>query len=164
MLCSTGSPLECLYNLASYGIPLHALPIDVDGRIVLDEHLKWVEQQAHLSSVANDASCHKTGLLTPGPTDVLMGGKSREFQCNPGNVALRRMVQDAFPRFFSADVKATKTIMTLEIVQKIKSDGGRFLHRDGDFSWKEVDNETARQKVAHAFRNQLRTVKKKNGT
>lgn len=158
--------MECLYNLASYGIPFDALPFDTDGNVILDEHLAWCVQQRQLLITSCEPTIIKTGIqgksdITPGPADVLMGGKSKEFKCNPGNLSLRRMVEEALPMYNFADSRAEKTNMTLEIVQKIKSDGGRFLNRDDDFTWKEVDNEMAREKVAHAFRNQRRPVKKK---
>lgn len=137
------------------------LPIDLDGKVNLREHHSWYQ----LLVTARESSCKKTGLsaenVVPCPADILMGGKSKEFMYHPGNFALRKMVKDALPKYNSLLSRADKTSIALEIVLRIKADGGRFLNREDDFTWREVGNETAREKVAHAFRNQRRHVKSK---
>lgn len=161
-----GSPQECLYKLASYGIPLHALPIGADGEVNLHEHLHWYNQLETIaeSSSTSDKSGLQGDAIIPSPTDILSGGRGKEFMFNPGNLALRKIVEETLPRYNSQPSRVHKTIIAQEIVQRIKSGGGRFLNREDAFTWREVDNDMAREKVAHLFRNLRRPVKKKKRT
>jgi hypothetical protein len=59
--------------------------------------------------------------------------------------------------------KLGKTNLSKLIVQKMKDDGGRFLKQD-EYGWMEIDDDAARYKVSHTFRNHriaARTQEKK---
>ena len=51
-----------------------------------------------------------------------------------------------------------KTLIAESVVQSIKNLPGKFVRQGGSGGWEEVDDETARDKVAHAFRDKRRKV------
>lgn len=84
-------------------------------------------------------------------TDVLFG-RGKTVVEHPGNLDFRNLVGKRMEEYEAAS-RLEKTCMTETIVQMIKNKDGRFLKRDDGGGWEEVDDETARKKVAHAFRN-----------
>ena len=52
-----------------------------------------------------------------------------------------------------------KTLIAERIVKDVKNSAGRFLKNDGNGAWIEVDDETARDKISHAFRDKRRKLK-----
>jgi hypothetical protein len=90
--------------------------------------------------------------------DVLLG-RGRK---HPGNALFRELVNARFDDYEAAR-KHQQTIIAKEIVERILSDGGRFLELQGSKnarSWVEIDYKKARLKVAHTFRT-IRKKKKK---
>jgi hypothetical protein len=84
------------------------------------------------------------------PADVLFGrGKIVE---HPGNVRFRQLV-DYYTDKYEISGKMEKTCIAEIVIQMVKENSGRFLKRDNAGDWVEVDHATARNKVAHAFRN-----------
>lgn len=71
---------------------------------------------------------------------------------HPGNVRFRSIVGLQMDEYEMA-TRLEKSLITEKIVQAIRDSDGRFLKRDDGGEWEEVDQETARKKVGHAFRN-----------
>jgi hypothetical protein len=46
-----GSHHECRYNLLCHGIPAFEIPVSLDGELIVDNHLKWRENQRQLEQV-----------------------------------------------------------------------------------------------------------------
>lgn len=92
-----------------------------------------------------------SGGITFHTNDVLFG-RGKSVVGHEGNTRFRNLVAEHAEEFDKVS-RLEKTHMTERIVQKIKAAGGRFLKRDDDGGWEEVDHDTARKKVAHAFRN-----------
>ena len=75
-----------------------------------------------------------------------------------GNIRLHRILQTYTPRYIAGNRKE-KTKVSDDIVKLIQSFTGRFLKREEDSSnvWVVVPDGVARQKVAHAIRDGMRT-------
>ena len=106
------------------------------------------EQQSHksrhqISNADEDITFH--------PNDVLFG-RGKSVVEHDGNAKFRNLVSEYAEEFDKAS-RHEKTLLTETIVHQIKVSGARFLKRDDGGEWEEVDHETARKKVAHAFRN-----------
>lgn len=85
------------------------------------------------------------------PNDVLFG-RGKTVVEHVGNLRFRNIVGMQMDAYEAAN-RLEKTYITEQIVEAIMSSDGRFLKRDDGGDWEEVDHETARKKVAHAFRN-----------
>lgn len=83
--------------------------------------------------------------------DVLFG-RGKTVVEHVGNLRFRNMIGMQMTEYENAN-RLEKTYITEKIVEAIKGSDGRFLKRDEGGEWEEVDHETARKKVAHAFRN-----------
>jgi hypothetical protein len=84
----------------------------------------------------------------PLPNDVLLG-RGKPIQERPGNVRLREMIDTHKDKY---EQKGAKRIVSAYIVRLVKEEGGRFLKEVEHGGWVEVDDDTARTKVSHAFR------------
>ena len=71
-----------------------------------------------------------------------------------GNVAMRELVGLNLDRFNATTQKHERANIIEEVVQSIRSAGGRFLREDPNMNgfWAEVDDKAARQKVGIYFR------------
>jgi hypothetical protein len=171
-----GSHVECLYDLTGYGIPLNSLPITTGGELLKDEHLKWIEKRRSLEiermRIATHTSSPMTAVMAPsntvgsgslppqpGEKDVLFG-RGKTVADAPGNIKFRQLIEIYMDKYEAAG-RLEKTCIADLIVRIVKdANGGRFLKReDGDDFWVEVDDTTARKKVAHAFRNRRKPQK-----
>ena len=107
----------------------------------------WTSDQ---SSLGYDGTSNG-GQLVIQPNDVLFG-RGKTVVEHPGNLKFRNLVGNQMEEYEAAS-RLEKTCMTEKIVQLVHDSDGRFLKRDDGGDWEEVDHETARRKVAHAFRN-----------
>ena len=80
-------------------------------------------------------------------------GKGRPAMYHPGNVAMRRLLEEKINRFESL-LPLHKSSVVWEVVNEIKEGTGRFLKEDVDHAGVFVitDDETAFKKIAIAFR------------
>eukprot|EP00980_Cylindrotheca_fusiformis_P014697 scaffold4002_cov85-Cylindrotheca_fusiformis.AAC.3 len=146
-----GSDMECLYKLASFGIPRDSLPLSAD-RFQLDNrhHWAWYQQRQQLErnqpSTVLSSSVHQA--VVPGQNDVLFG----RVRNNGGNRALRKMVS-ALLEEYNASPKKYKTRMAEQVMKEIGNIGGRFLKLNSAGEWEEVSHVEALEKTAKTFRN-----------
>ena len=92
-----------------------------------------------------------TSGAVPQPDDVLFG-RGKGIQNHGGNVRFREIV-DRYADSYEASSRTEKAKIAEKIVEIVKGSNGRFLKRRHDDEWEEVDDRTARRKVAHLFRN-----------
>jgi hypothetical protein len=143
-----GSHMECLYNLMAFGIPKEVLPFDEEGNPA-DSSLHihtWLATR--LAEEATTPVANR--LVVPSTYDVLMGRGKRVLE-SPGNYRFRQLL-DTNRGHYESVSKFEKTVVAEFILKHIKESGGRFL-KQGDSGWTEVDNNIARKKISHAFRN-----------
>lgn len=101
------------------------------------------------SAIFSDVS--RRGGATPCPEDVLFG-RGKTVVEHPGNTRFRQVV-DVHMSQYEAAGRLEKTCIAEIIVRMVKDSNGRFLKRDTAGEWEEADDNDARKKVAHAFRN-----------
>jgi len=85
-------------------------------------------------------------------SDILFG-RGKSVVEHPGNAWFRDLVDKSMMQYESC-TRMEKASLAEMIVNMVKDAGGRFLkpEDEGDY-WEEVDDHTARKKVAHTFRN-----------
>lgn len=89
-------------------------------------------------------------ISIPGRNDVLLG-RGKGFYQHTGNIRFRHWIESRSLQYDQATTSAQKKRISMEIIQLVREGGGRFL-RDEKCGWIQVNDETARQKVAHVFR------------
>ena len=147
-----GTDVEVQYMLMTFGIPCRVLPVTPTGELKLESHLEWLEKRREMESKHDSVE----RILVPGPYDVLVG-RGRFIQDHSGNLRYRNYIEDYMERYEQAKKRIEKTDLTSEIVRLVKESSGRFLRQDG-CGWVEVDDDAARDKVSHSFRNRRKVV------
>ena len=134
-------------TLMTFGIPVHAMPLMPDGSDVTSEnHRKTLENLKNQEE--NNQKAASKGL--PGPNDVLFGRYTENYQ-HVGNLRFRKLIEKQKEKYDKAD-RAGRGAIASQILQEIKEAKGRFMKSMND-SWVEVDDNAARDKVTHTFRN-----------
>ena len=160
----SGTHKEVQDALVSFGIPRDALPVTQDGTMSTDQHLVWLERREQIEakraaqaydeekpSSAGEEEARKLGFGIL-PTDILFG-RGKTIIDHPGNVRFRQFI-DYYMRKYEESTISEKTCLTEIVVRTLQGNGVRFLKKDSKYSdWVEVDHDTARNKVSHAFRN-----------
>eukprot|EP00980_Cylindrotheca_fusiformis_P015327 scaffold4282_cov112-Cylindrotheca_fusiformis.AAC.10 len=91
------------------------------------------------------------GSLAASPGDILFG-RGRKVRDHPGNARFLQLIDHYMTKYEKAG-RVDKACIAEIIVRMIKDAGCRFLKKDQNDAWGEVDDSEARKKVAHAFRN-----------
>ena len=182
----------------AYGIPTSAIPIDLSSGNVSNEYFnmyikalrkyersttkkmeKFDEPLLSMPSDSRSSSSMMAGsadgaslpvqdkfVSTPSNNDVLIG-KGKFYQYHKGNVRFRFLVEEHRERYENAE-RHDKNPLCQEVVDLIKSRGGRFLKRiettdSVSFStlWVEVSDPEACKKTSMCFRSQKRAAKLK---
>jgi hypothetical protein len=89
-------------------------------------------------------------------------GRGKGYHCHVGNIRFRNLLQELVEDYQVAS-RAKKKELTMEVVKQIQAIPGRFLRQDVT-GWVETDDEEARLKVSHTFRNLKASGNKKNTT
>ena len=138
--------MECVYDLMTFGISADILPMTPSGEYRLEAHQDYCRRLRKQSEV-NDGLVR---VVVPGTCDVLLG-RGKPLQKHPGNLRYHHIVESYHGQYENA-AKLEKTNLAKTIVQRMKASGGRFLKQDG-IGWLEIDDDAARYKVSHTFRN-----------
>ena len=139
-----------MYELMTYGIPTEHFPLTPEGEIDRKFHVEhWEKRRLHERNTRRIV--HVTVLSR---RDVLLGTGKR-VQYHIGNVRYRKLIEDCLG-IYEKSTYGQKKQINEEIMDIIKSSGGRFLKDDG-MGWCEVDEATAREKVGNAFRGMRKT-------
>jgi hypothetical protein len=140
--------MECMYKLMTFGIPSDALPISPSGELKIKRQSDWLNVRRKQEAVSGKDTRNR--IVVPGPHDVLLG-RGKPLQKHTGNLRYHHTIESYEDRYESA-MKLEKTTIAKEIVQQIKDAKGRFLKQDST-GWVEIDDDAARYKVSHTFRN-----------
>ena len=141
-----GKQKDVLYSLQTFGIPTNLMPLDDNDQVTHEENIAmWDARRIFEGTRAKK----QTPEMVPGRHDVLMG-RGRTLQEHIGNVNLRCMIQELSDQYQAAK-KKDKTSITNQLVSLVKERGGRFLKKE-EAGWFVVDDEKARLKVSHGFR------------
>ena len=155
----TGMHTECQYSLMSFGIPVHLLPITPEGELKKILHTKWLAKRK-VKEEEENSSKGSGKIDLPTMTDVLLG-KGKPIQQHAGNVRLRHLVENQLDAYLKMR-KGDKSVMARQVVEAVKQGNGRFLKKDRDGWWVEIDEELARDKVIKSFTS-ARATKESSG-
>jgi hypothetical protein len=145
-----GTAMECHYKLMTFGIPTESLPMTNNNDFPLENHGEWSAERRQAEREAKDAKREITTILAPCSNDVVFG-RDKFALHHPGNTHYLRSIDKRREEHENAESKSAKTQIANAIVSAIKERGGRFLKRAAT-GWAEVDDATARYKVASAIR------------
>eukprot|EP00934_Nitzschia_sp_Nitz4_P001460 Nitzschia sp. Nitz4//scaffold38_size140716//56163//59474//NITZ4_003140-RA/size140716-processed-gene-0.31-mRNA-1//1//CDS//3329550057//1460//frame0 len=150
-----GSRLECQYALRSFGIQVDPTLWyeDSEREATIDRYIK---ERRKIENEQRDCQEmeSKGRILYPDSLDVLVG-RGRPYQEFPGNVRLSAVIEECAGSYGKSTEKLEKTVISLQIVQKMKESGTRFLRRTS-VGWEVVDDVIAREKVVQALRIRVR--------
>lgn len=142
-----GTDMECIYTLMTFGIPSDKLPVGTSGEKTFDAHEEYIRKMRNAHKLEEDGVRR---IVLPGKFDVLLG-RGKPLQKHPGNLNYHYVIEGYHERYEKA-MKLEKTQIAFFIVEKIHMLGGGFLRQD-EAGWVEIDDEAARTKVSHTFRN-----------
>jgi hypothetical protein len=142
--------MECIYTLMTFGIPSQDVPLDADGGLMTEHHTQWLERRRQSAALSPREKTLRTIIHMPLPTDVLLG-RGRSCQEHIGNLRYR-LVIDSFQSQYDQARKLKKTQVCAMVVESVHKYKGRFLKHDF-VGWIEVDDEMAKDKISHSFRN-----------
>lgn len=142
----SGTDMEIIYNLMTFGISNSAIPIGVNGSLRLEAHKEYVRKMKMADQITDGVD----QIYLPLKYDVLLG-RGKPLQKYSGNLNYHYIVQMYHERYEDA-AKGVKSELAMEIVKTIQAQGGRFLKQD-TVGWTMITDEAARSKVSHTFRN-----------
>lgn len=154
--------MECIYNLMTFGIPAENLPINAAGDRRPEAHQDFCKKLKKFPTLQDGVK----RIVIPSTYDVLLG-RGKPLQKHPGNLRYHHIV-DGYQGEYEKMQKLAKTNLSKMFVQQFKDSGHRFMKQD-EGGWVEVDDEAARYKVSHTFRNhriaaRVQDKKKTEGT
>jgi hypothetical protein len=148
-----GSLLEVLYELMGYGIA-GIIPLGDDGQIEKEVMAQWIQRRQEIES-----SLISEKIIVSQPEDVLLG-RGKKAHAFPGNLKFRSKIE-ANCYTYDKSSKFEKSVLIEMVLRSIKDTGGRFLQQ-GPNGYIEVEDDVARKKISHAWRNlrasKVRTV------
>jgi hypothetical protein len=161
--CHEGTFEQCKINLMTYGIPAEHIPIKADGTSDLEQHREWLAWRNEVETRCSDS----VGVMTDRKDvrvvysikqyDVLLG-KTKIVKNHVGNFRYQEIIHERFEEY---DQSIHKTTVATEIVEHIKSTGGRFLRAIEHGTWEEVEDEVSIERVCNAFRDRRKLYRKK---
>jgi hypothetical protein len=154
-----GNHKEVQQKLATFGILPQSLPVSEDGELKLDNHQEWLQMRRVVEEEEVELDETKSSIITPSRYDILFG-RGRPIRENPGNIGLLFLVEQKSLVYEAAN-KQEKTRISLEIVSMQKAKPSRFLKKNANGLWEEVNEDMAREKVSHAFRTMRAPPKQK---
>lgn len=155
-----------IFQLQTFGIPVSDdSPLrQVDGDFPLTWHEEWLQlRQAQEQELDGKADDEPARILIPHRFDVLFG-RGAKVSTHTGNLRALHLVNMWQSKYDGACNRFAKAGISERIVSIIHESGGRFLKWDEVGGWSVADDETARDKISHWFRNQRRSKPDKNNT
>ena len=148
-----GSPLECQYELVTFGIKRSILPLDSSGALSLADFEERLRTRRAKEAEFNNSSAGRIDY--PKRVDVVLG-RGRPYQEYIGNIHLASIIERNKVRYKESQ-RGQKSVVSSEIVRYIQGMGGRFLKRNEENNtWVEVSEQAAIDKVGHGFRTKTR--------
>eukprot|EP00934_Nitzschia_sp_Nitz4_P003660 Nitzschia sp. Nitz4//scaffold85_size83877//71501//73153//NITZ4_005240-RA/size83877-augustus-gene-0.154-mRNA-1//1//CDS//3329559170//3650//frame0 len=144
-----GSFTEWCYELLTYGVPVHLLPLTMDFRIKTKNHLEYLSMRRRAAEIRRQSNGIIEPIVLPTNRDICLG-RGKPIQQSIGNQKL----SDFLATFVEGqDAAANSNVSGLadKIVQHVKMCGGRFLSKDTGV-WSIASDDLAREKVIHMFR------------
>eukprot|EP00934_Nitzschia_sp_Nitz4_P009018 Nitzschia sp. Nitz4//scaffold90_size81538//64531//66156//NITZ4_005327-RA/size81538-augustus-gene-0.8-mRNA-1//1//CDS//3329560035//9008//frame0 len=143
-----GTYMEWCYELLTYGIPVHLLPITSDLKIKSKNHREFLDMMSRATT-----SCNKIdAILSPTNRDLLLG-KGKPIQQSPGNVIWSEFLEVLVScNNSNLSTPMVYTDLAKQVVEKVHQYRGRILTKDSGV-WEVVPDEVAYDKIASMMRN-----------
>ncbi|CAB9517664.1 Transfer protein [Seminavis robusta] len=135
------------FKLQTFGIPMDCFPFHPNKPANRENHLQWIQSQRTLEEKGNIITAD---TIIPRRFDVLFG-RGRHTRNHTGN-ARAAHISEMFRDKYEAAGKFEKTAIAERIVTMIRESQGRFLKWEDD-AWVAVDQQAARNKISHFYRN-----------
>lgn len=168
-----GNNLEIRYQLQGYGLPTELIPNTDTGNVKKVNLKQWIKLRMYLdsqidgdNSSGDDASMSSSSqsappmhkiLDCPGSKDVVFR-RGKAMNHHPGNAIFMNLIEERiYEHTIDPDTDHSRRLeLELELIEKVKQDGGRFLKWDIDKGWL-VDmspgsDKEIQTKVHYAFR------------
>jgi hypothetical protein len=178
----SGTDIECVYNLMTFGIPKDVFPINADGSLNLSHHYSMLAMLKCREEKANQDNSHAADSSSPGPststnsptsngesgspTPTDVGDDSVLVLPGPMDIILGKgrhpkssagslrmhNLLHEHAEEYEAAAKFDKTIIGDIILRKLELHGCRFL-KPMPTGFQICDESVTRAKISHAFRN-----------
>jgi hypothetical protein len=119
------------------------------------------DSDADSNSVCSQQDQGSVGSLEPQPCDVLFG-RGKPFQTHPGNIYFLSLI-DTQRGAYDIAGRGMKKEITSRIILLVKESSGRFLKKETNVGWIEVEDHVARLKASTAFRTWRSAILSKAG-
>jgi hypothetical protein len=150
-LYTGGLTLESQYKLMTFGIP--SLPVTCTGQIKNKFHLQWLKNRSSFESAPKTyPSTCIDWIFIPETNDVLFrpgSGNPHHF----GNLEFEIIVESKLSAYYATTDSEVKRDIRQEVLDAIKSRGGRFLEicKEHKYRWVEVSDTEALQNKLYSF-------------
>ena len=122
------------------------------GNRVRTKYTRTTSPRALPKRKGNNKVVSGNGIEIPGRFDILRG-RGGLTNHHPGNVKFRAEARKLRSDYRNADTtKHQKYLYSLELVNKVKAYGGKFLEKGSDDLWHEMDETAARKKASQVLR------------
>jgi hypothetical protein len=153
--CHFGSKMESEYALLSFGIRAADWFSPGQGMLCPQKLDKYVDDRRRREAEWRRQE-NSDSKFVPYPTkQMVLMGRGRPFHQWLGNEELSKLVSMHTDRYMDRVDRVDKTMIALEIVQRIQIGGGRFIRRT-DEGWETVEDQVAKEKVSQALRAEVR--------
>lgn len=141
--------------------------MDITGMLQLStsnySNLSVAEQnESQNKKIVKEQEKQEKIFVLPNDDDVL-GGRGNGVGRHPGNYNFRKLVKQYQPTYSNFATPSKKAAITMEIMDKVKSSGGRFLkpyeNNDNVSGWIYMTLDESKKKVAQALRDSAPTVR-----
>ena len=184
----TGSPVECMYALKTFGIDSKSIPLNTSTNELDVTYLnQWL--QLCQAKETMTTKMKKQIIDCPNHTDIL-SGRGCLVMNHPGNLLFRNIVQSKMHDYISCPTTKQSTNLTWDVLRLLKgqycarfliqrtipvsaSDGSAGTNNNDDDNdddggegvacWVELSNEDARKKIRVAFRDIIKKQHQQQG-
>jgi hypothetical protein len=159
-LLMKGYPIELEYMFGSFGIRCPNL-IQGAANGNKEYYQQYIQRRREIDEREDDADAVEEAKFTliayPKEKDVLIG-RGPPFLEFSGTVLWSRAMHAHLDRYMESDnSRFEKTCISMNVVKTVLDSGGRFLQRTPT-GWKILDEVTAREKTAVAFRSRAKSA------
>ena len=150
-------------QLATFGIPVGAIPIDMnENAVTLSSFHERAQKRFEQEKKEPFEAISKENLIfIPSNHDVLLG-RNKQCQNHAGNLRYRQLIA-SHAQEYEDTTRAGKTVIAEAMIAIVKGYSGRFLVEHYAY-FIEASDSRARQKVAHSFRTLRSKSKKKRSS
>mmetsp|Transcript_20135 Transcript_20135/g.56057 ORF Transcript_20135/g.56057 Transcript_20135/m.56057 type:complete len:239 (+) Transcript_20135:268-984(+) len=147
----SGSDLESMYALGTYGIGADIHPLKKNGELHRERFDALVRNREAKEREVAMLSNNRDEIVPTGH-DVLLG-RGKPFQCHEGNIRMAEHIKILRSRYTSSSQEEKTRIAKEEVIDELSLAGTRFLKRgDDEISWVLASEDEALEKARQALR------------